>query len=83
MNTLGSIVGVALAALVLLPLLGLKWMLVAGAAIDVVLGLLAAGAERRGARDGRTASRRLDSRRRRVALLLFVAFATPTSTRGC
>ena len=39
-NTLGSIVGVALAALVLLPLIGLKWLLVGGAAIDVVLGAL-------------------------------------------
>ena len=38
-NTFGSIVGVALAALVLLPLLGLKWLLIAGAAIDVALGL--------------------------------------------
>ncbi len=38
-NTLGSIVGVTLAALVLLPVLGLKWLLVGGAAIDVVLGL--------------------------------------------
>jgi hypothetical protein len=37
-NTLGSIVGVALAALVLLPVLGLKWMIVAGAAIDIALG---------------------------------------------
>jgi predicted membrane-bound spermidine synthase len=50
-NTLGSIVGVALAALVLLPLLGLKWMIVAGAAIDVVLGLWLLATERRGARD--------------------------------
>ena len=39
-NTLGSIVGVALAALVLLPLLGLKWLLVGGASIDVVLGVV-------------------------------------------
>ena len=39
-NTLGSIVGVALAALVLLPLVGLKWLLVGGAAVDVVLGAL-------------------------------------------
>lgn len=38
-NTLGSIVGVTLAALVLLPLLGLKWLLIGGAAIDVALGL--------------------------------------------
>ena len=39
-NTLGSIVGVALAALVLLPLVGLKWLLVGGAALDVVLGAM-------------------------------------------
>jgi spermidine synthase len=39
MNTLGSIFGVALAALVLLPVLGLKWMIVGGAAIDVGLGI--------------------------------------------
>jgi spermidine synthase len=38
-NTLGSIVGAALAGLVLLPWLGLKWLLVAGASIDIVLGL--------------------------------------------
>ena len=50
-NTLGSIVGVALAALVALPLLGLKWMIVAGAVIDVALGLWLLAVERRGARD--------------------------------
>lgn len=38
-NTLGSIIGVALAALVLLPLVGLKMMIVIGAAIDIGLGL--------------------------------------------
>lgn len=38
-NTLGSIIGVGLAALVLLPLLGLKLMIVAGAAIDIALGI--------------------------------------------
>jgi predicted membrane-bound spermidine synthase len=37
-NTLGSIVGAALAGLVLMPLLGLKWLLVAGALVDVALG---------------------------------------------
>ena len=37
-NTLGSIVGVALAALVILPTLGLKWMIVLGAMIDIGLG---------------------------------------------
>ncbi|HYD51497.1 MAG TPA: fused MFS/spermidine synthase [Gemmatimonadaceae bacterium] len=37
-NTLGSIIGVALAGLVLMPLLGLQRLLVFGAAIDIVLG---------------------------------------------
>ena len=51
-NTLGSIVGVALAALVLLPVLGLKWMIVAGAAVDIGLGawLLLADARVQGVR---------------------------------
>jgi predicted membrane-bound spermidine synthase len=54
-NTLGSIVGVILGGLVLLPLIGLKAMLVAGASLDMGIGalLIAAGAERR------TAGRRL------------------------
>lgn len=39
-NTFGSIVGVALAALVLLPALGLKPMLLAAGALDIALGLL-------------------------------------------
>lgn len=38
-NTLGSIVGAALAGLVLLPLVGLKWLLVLGALLDVSLGV--------------------------------------------
>jgi spermidine synthase len=53
-NTLGSILGVALGGLVLLPLIGLKPMLIAGAAIDMGIGALllsrassAAGAPRR------------------------------------
>ncbi len=37
-NTLGSIVGVALAALVLMPLVGLKTLLIAGGVIDMALG---------------------------------------------
>jgi len=37
-NTLGSIVGAALAALVLMPLVGLKALLVSGAVIDMALG---------------------------------------------
>ena len=38
-NTFGSIVGAALAALVLMPLIGLKAMLVSGAVIDMALGV--------------------------------------------
>jgi predicted membrane-bound spermidine synthase len=46
-NTLGSILGAALAGLVLMPLLGLKWLLVVGALTDVGLGFyLAAQAAR-------------------------------------
>src|SRR5262249_48958556 len=38
-NTLGSIGGAGVAGLVLMPLLGLKWLLVAGASVDIALGL--------------------------------------------
>jgi hypothetical protein len=38
-NTLGSIIGVALAGLILMPLLGLKRLLVFGACIDIALGV--------------------------------------------
>ena len=38
-NTLGSIVGVVLAGLVLMPLLGLKFLLIAGAVLDMALGV--------------------------------------------
>lgn len=37
-NTLGSIVGVALAGLVLMPLVGLRTMLIAGALLDMAIG---------------------------------------------
>jgi spermidine synthase len=37
-NTLGSICGVVLASLVLLPLVGLEWLLVLGATVDMALG---------------------------------------------
>lgn len=40
LNTLGSIVGVLLAGLVLMPLLGLKLLLIGGAILDISLGLL-------------------------------------------
>ena len=39
-NTAGSIVGVQLAGLVLLPALGVKFLLIGGAALDVVVGLI-------------------------------------------
>ena len=39
-NTAGSIIGVQLAGLVLLPSLGLKFLLIGGAALDVVVGLI-------------------------------------------
>jgi len=39
LNTLGSIVGVLLAGLILMPLLGLKLLLIAGALVDIGLGL--------------------------------------------
>ena len=38
-NTLGSIAGVVLAGLLLMPVLGLKWLLVFGALIDIALGI--------------------------------------------
>jgi spermidine synthase len=39
-NTLGSIIGAATAGLVLLPLLGLKWLQLAGAGVDMAFGLV-------------------------------------------
>lgn len=39
-NTLGSIIGVAAAALIIMPLLGLKNVIVIGASLDLVLGLV-------------------------------------------
>jgi spermidine synthase len=39
-NTAGSIVGVQLAGLLLLPILGLKLLLISGAALDVAIGLI-------------------------------------------
>ncbi len=38
-NTLGSIIGVAVAGLVLMPLIGLKGILVSGAVLDIALGV--------------------------------------------
>lgn len=38
-NTLGAIAGVAIAGLVLMPVVGLKWVIVGGALIDMALGV--------------------------------------------
>lgn len=46
-NTFGSIVGAALAGLVLMPLLGLKWLLIAGALVDIGLGVWLLRTDRR------------------------------------
>ena len=46
-NTLGSIVGVTVAGLVLMPLLGLKWLLVLGGCVDIALGVLLVAFDRR------------------------------------
>jgi spermidine synthase len=50
-NTFGSIVGASLAGLVLMPLLGLKWLLVAGASVDLALGVVLLWSEWRRASD--------------------------------
>lgn len=46
-NTLGSILGVTLASLVLMPVLGLKWLLVLGGCVDLALGVLLLAGDRR------------------------------------
>lgn len=57
-NTFGSIVGAGLAGLVLMPLLGLKWLLVAGASVDLALGVVLIAMDRRMTNPkGRTVSR--------------------------
>jgi hypothetical protein len=45
-NTVGSVVGVTLAALVLMPLIGLKALLITGAALDMALGIWLLGLSR-------------------------------------
>lgn len=39
-NTLGSIAGVIIAGIVLMPALGLKWLLITGAVVDIALGVV-------------------------------------------
>ena len=45
-NTIGSVVGVTLAALLLMPLIGLKALLITGAMIDMALGIWLLGLSR-------------------------------------
>ena len=60
LNTLGSIAGVLLAGLILMPLLGLKLLLIAGALVDIALGLaLLASDARANEGDERLADSRL------------------------
>jgi predicted membrane-bound spermidine synthase len=71
-NTVGSVLGVGLAALVGLPLLGLKGLILAGAALDLVLGVWLL---ERSARWGR-GSRRLALTASAAAGLALVAVGT-------
>ncbi|HEX2718836.1 MAG TPA: fused MFS/spermidine synthase [Gemmatimonadaceae bacterium] len=74
-NTLGSIVGVALAALVVLPLVGLKWMIVLGGLIDVGLGVWLLTA-REGAAGSRASLRRLAPALATLAVVVLVGAVT-------
>ncbi|HUF25697.1 MAG TPA: fused MFS/spermidine synthase [Gemmatimonadaceae bacterium] len=64
-NTFGSIVGVVLAALVLMPVLGLKRLLFAGAMLDISLGIVLLAVWRR-RQAATTAHRGLHGLRQRV-----------------
>ena len=77
-NTFGSIVGAALAGLVLMPLLGLKWLLVAGAAVDIALGVGLVVAERRPAATLAPARRRWQLAAVAAVGVLVVAIAVRT-----
>jgi spermidine synthase len=57
-NTIGSVAGAGLAGLILMPVLGLKGLLVAGATLDIGLGIWLLALARNGSRRG---SRRLAS----------------------
>jgi predicted membrane-bound spermidine synthase len=66
-NTLGSIVGAALAGLVLMPLVGLRWLLVIGALLDVALGVWLLHRHGALAESGHAADPALSAGRRRAA----------------
>ena len=69
-NTLGSIAGVALAALVVLPWLGVEMLLVAGAVLDIAIGawLLARAASAPAAADGGRLASAPPAEARRIGL---------------
>jgi len=62
-NTLGSILGVILAGLLLMPALGLKRLLVLGAVIDIALGIWLISRSRPREPDAESRSRRFNARR--------------------
>jgi spermidine synthase len=61
-NTLGSIIAVGLASLVLLPMVGLKLLLVLGGGMDMALGVLLLTLATRGSSSARTDSGQEDER---------------------
>jgi spermidine synthase len=82
-NTLGSILGVALGGLVLLPLLGLKGMLVAGAVIDMAIGVALLAQAARAEAGRRRPARRLALAAGLATLAMAgVALATPPFDEG-
>ena len=68
-NTLGSIIGVAVGGMVLLPIIGLKPMLIAGATADMLIGVLLVYK----ASDRRVGLGRLALPSRRLAAVLGIA----------
>ena len=74
-NTLGSIVGVSVASLALMPLLGLKWLLVLGGCIDIALGVLLVMEGRRGRAQAPRYSRRAMALAGVVAMALLAILA--------
>jgi spermidine synthase len=84
-NTFGSILGVALASLLLMPLLGLKWLLVLGGCVDLALGVLLIAKDTRAGRWHASRRLRVGAALAAAGLLLILArsrFDTTTLTSG-
>ncbi len=77
-NTLGSIVGAGVAGLVLMPLLGLKWLLVSGASVDIALGVVLLVVERGPGGVWATRRRRVELAAGAAVALLVVLVAVRT-----